>query len=88
MYNGVDIENPYHDHLESIYLMEISSLINQQNFNNATLLSLLNYSGASENLRYENNVLSYVVSDFINNTKELIKHDLLDGMFQNFKMTN
>lgn len=79
MYKRVDIENPYHDHLESIYLMEVSTLIDQQNFNNATLLSLLNYSGASENLRYENNVLSYVVSDFTNNTKELIKHDLLIG---------
>ncbi|MCS1390944.1 hypothetical protein NXZ77_05145 [Lysinibacillus boronitolerans] len=85
MYKRVDIENPYHDHLESIYLIEISSLINQQNFNNATLLSLLNYSGASENLRYENNVLSYVVSDFTNNTKELIKHDLLDGDVSKFQ---
>ncbi|MGY4795322.1 hypothetical protein ACVNNN_09975 [Lysinibacillus fusiformis] len=79
MYKRVDIENPYHDHLESIYLMEVSTLIDQQNFNNATLLSFLNYSGASENLRYEHNVLSYVVSDFTNNTKELIKHDLLIG---------
>jgi len=85
MYNGVDIESPYHDHLESIYLMEVSSLINQQNFNNATLLSLLNYSGVSENLRYENNILSYVVSDFTNNTKELIKHDLLDGDVSKFQ---
>lgn len=85
MYKRVDIENPYHDHLESIYLMEVSTLIDQQNFNNATLLSLLNYSGASENLRYENNVLSYVVSDFTNNTKELIKHDLLDGDVSKFQ---
>lgn len=85
MYKRVDIEDPYHDHLESIYLMEVSSLIDQQNFNNATLLSLLNYSGASENLRYENNVLSYVVSDFTNNTKELIKHDLLMGNISKFQ---
>ncbi|MBL3729998.1 hypothetical protein JIN86_10320 [Lysinibacillus sp. HST-98] len=84
MYKNVDIENPYHDHLESIYLMKVSSLIDQQNFNNATLISLLNYSGASEKLLYENNILSYVVSDFTNNTKELIKHDLLKGDVSKF----
>lgn len=85
MYKNVDIENPYHDHLESIYLMKVSSLIDQQNFNNATLISLLNYSSASEKLQYENNILSYVVSDFTNNTKELIKHDLLIGDISKFQ---
>lgn len=85
MYKRVDIENPYHDHLESIYLMEVSTLIDQQHFNNATLISLLNYSSASEKLQYENNILSYVVSDFTNNTKELIKHDLLDGDVSKFQ---
>ncbi|UKJ47116.1 hypothetical protein [Lysinibacillus sp. ACHW1.5] len=85
MYKNVDIENPYHDHLESIYLMEVTSLIDQQHFNNATLISLLNYSSASEKLQYENNILSYVVSDFTNNTKELIKHDLLDGDVSKFQ---
>ncbi len=85
MYKNVDIENLYHDHLESIYLMEVSTLIDQQNFNNATLISLLNYSSASEKLQYENNILSYVVSDFTHNTKELIKHDLLIGNVSKFQ---
>jgi len=36
-------------------------------------------------LQYENNILSYVVSDFTHNTKELIKHDLLIGNVSKFQ---
>lgn len=85
MYTNVDLNNPYYDHLESIYIIEISSLINHQNFDSANPIALLNYSSSLEKLRYEKNILSYVLSDFSNNNQELIKHDLLVGNISKFQ---
>ncbi|MFJ6268049.1 hypothetical protein ACIQGW_24165 [Lysinibacillus xylanilyticus] len=85
MYKKVDLKNPYYDHLESIYLIEVSSLIDQQNFDNAKSIALLNYSRTSDKLRYEKNILSYVLSDFNINNQELVKHDLLVGKVSKFQ---
>ncbi|WP_427109030.1 hypothetical protein [Lysinibacillus xylanilyticus] len=85
MYEKVDTKSPYYDHIESIYIIEVSSLIELQNFDNVKPIALLNYSCSSDKIRYENNTLSYVFSDFTNNNQELIKHDLLTESITKFQ---
>lgn len=81
----MNMDSPYHDHLESTYLIEVSSLIRQQSFDNVMPIALLDYSSTTDKIRYENNTLSYVLSNFTNNSQALIKHDLLTESITKFQ---